>query len=145
MSRCSAVGDTKIEVRFDRCGRQANRLLELADSFLGVGRRQRGAEVRARIGVIRADANGLAQRGNTSLIVTGLDQDEAQIVVGLGEIGMELECLTKRVGDFGVVGAIPAEHQPEHVLRLSEQRDGRSMLALQPTCSASTRWPLAIG
>jgi hypothetical protein len=37
---------------------------------------------------------------------------------------MELECLTKRVGDFRVGGALPAEHQAEHVLRLSEQRHG---------------------
>ena len=63
-----------------------------------------------RVGVVGRDAHGLAERGNARGIVAGLNQHEAEIVVGLGVFGPQADGFAKFRGDRRAVGALLAEH-----------------------------------
>ena len=83
-SRTGAVRHREIELGLDGLRRQRHGLLELANRRRRIGRRQCGAEIRARVRVVGRDPHGLAERGNAAGIVARLNQHEAEIVVGFG-------------------------------------------------------------
>ena len=73
VSGTGAVGHRQVEQRLHRSGRQPDRLLQLLDRRLGIGRRQRRAEVRAGFRVGRREANRFTQRGNALLVLARIE------------------------------------------------------------------------
>ena len=81
-----AVRHRKVEEGLHRSGRQPDRLFQLLDRRLGIGRRQRRAEVRAGFRVVGRKAHRFTQRGNALLVVPGLNEHESKVVVCFGVV-----------------------------------------------------------
>ncbi len=87
-----------------------------------------------RVGIVGLDPHRFAQRGDAPGVVARLDEHETEVVVGVGEIGLEVDRLTELGGHRAAVGARAAEQAAEDVMgigsvrardeRLSEGGDG---------------------
>ena len=112
----------EIELRFDRAWRQRNRLLQFADGFFGVGRREGRPQVGMRLCIIGAEAYSLTQRCDARFIVARLDEDESQVVVRFCKVRMQ----PNRFAEFGRhlarVGARATEQAAQHVVRVGPLR-----------------------
>ncbi len=84
-----AIRDRQVELRARGCRRQRDGFLELPDRRFGVGGGQGGAKIGTRLRVVGADAHGLAKRRDPRLVFSGLNQHQAEMVVGFGEIRPE--------------------------------------------------------
>ena len=90
-----------------------------------IGGRERGAEVRVRIGVVRRETHRLAKRGDAARIVSRLNQHQAEVVLRFGVVGTETNRFTKRRRDVRARGAGTAEQPAERVVRLRPAGVGR--------------------
>ena len=122
VSRTGAVGHRQVEQRLHRSGRQPERLLQLLDARLGIGRRQRRAEVRAGFRVRRREANRFTKRRNAFLVLARLNEHQSQVVVGFGVVRANADGGAERRQHVIAGGALPSEHEPEQVLRLVRLR-----------------------
>jgi hypothetical protein len=111
-----SVGQREVVERLHRGRRQRHRFLELADRFGGIRRREGGAEIRPRVGVFRTDSHSLAQCRDPTHIVASLDQHEAEIVVGFGEVGAQLDRFAECARDVAAAGARSPEQQTQRVV-----------------------------
>ena len=138
VSGTGAVGHCKVEEGLHRSGRQPDRLLQLLDRRLGIGRRQRCAEVRAGFRVGWRKANRFTQRGNALLVVPGLNEHESEVVVCFGVVRTDADRCAKSRHHLVGRCTLPSEHEPEHVVRF-----GRLRIAEDSTQAPAEarRWP----
>ena len=83
----------QVVLGFYRIRPQADCLLQLVEGFVVAVRDERRAEVGVRLGIVWIEAQGFAKFLGCSLIVSGLDQGHAKVIVGLGETGIQLNGL----------------------------------------------------
>ena len=122
VSGTGPVGHSKIEESLHRSGRQPDRLLQLLDRRLGIGRRQRRSEVRAGFRVGWRKADRFTQRGYALLVVPGLNEHESKVVVCFGVVRTDADRCSKRRNHILGACTLPSEHEPEHVLRFGHLR-----------------------
>ncbi len=122
VSGTGPVGHSKIEEGLHRSGRQPDRLLQLLDRRLGIGRRQRRSEVRAGFRVVGRKAHCFTQRGNALLVVPGLNEHESEVVVCFGVVRTYADRCAKSRHHLVAACTLPPEHEPEHVVRFGRLR-----------------------
>ena len=122
VSGTGPVGHCKVEEGLHRSGRQPDRLLQLLDRRLAIGRRQRRAEVRAGFRVGWREANRFTQRGNAFLVVPGLNEHESEVVVCFGVVRTDADRRAKSRHHIVARCTLPSEHEPEHVVRFGRLR-----------------------
>ena len=112
------------------------------DGLGRIARGERGAQVRVCVRVIRSDANRLSQRGNASVVVTGLDEHESEIVVSFGVIGAETNRFAELCGDTSGGRAGAPEHEPQDVVGVRPRRCFGERLAKggNGDCPVRFRW-----
>ena len=68
-----------------------------------------------RVRVVLVEAHGLPERGDAARVVAGLDEHQAEVVVGLREIGPEPDGLAERGLHLAATRALATEEKPQHV------------------------------
>ena len=129
-SGAGAIGDSEVELGVQRGRCQGDRPFQLTNRGVGVGRRQRGAEIGASVGVVGRQAHCLAQRRDPGGIVARLNQHQAKRVVKVGGVGLQPHRLAELRHDRAGLGAGATEHAPEEVVSFCALR-GRKPFLLQ--------------
>ena len=129
--RAGTVGRREIELCCDGARRERHGFFELANRGLGIGWRQRRSEIGARLRVVWIETHGLAQRRDARLIVTRLNENEAEIVGRLGVVRTEAKRFAERGADVVAARASAAEQPAEQIVRLRSLAIRRAVCLLR--------------